>query len=383
MNTKTLHNFIFGNATDVGKVRQANEDYYGNFDTPNGFIFLVCDGMGGHVGGAIASQLAVQTIRECLTKQTFSSPSEALNASLLLANSSILAYAEEHPELKGMGTTCVIILIKNDDVYYAHVGDSRIYILSKRKLHRLTKDHSFVQNMVDKGILTEEEAEKHPRKNEITNALGIKSMMPPTICSEPVLVSKGDIFILCSDGLTGMVSDASIEAVLLTDKFTLQNKATLLIEKSLENGGLDNVTLQLVEFSRSSYKRGRIPEVIPLVGVKKRKKLSKLWKIGIITLLVIALVGIFLYFMKNNATTSDKRSSFKQYKDSIIHERKDQKDDSIVLPIGMRKSKDSTNLNDTTQKKVDAVIQEKEIPHTSGGKAISSHKNVETSHIKQ
>lgn len=368
MDTKTLHNFIFGNATDVGKVRQANEDYYGNFDSPNGFIFLVCDGMGGHVGGAIASQLAVQTIRDCLTKQTFPSPSEALNTALLMANSTILAYAEDHPELNGMGTTCVIILIKNDDVYYAHVGDSRIYILSKKKIHRLTKDHSFIQNMVDKGILTEEEAEKHPRKNEITNALGLKSMLPPTICSEPILVTKGDIIVLCSDGLTGMVSDAAIEEVLLTDGIPLQSKATLLIEKSLENGGLDNVTLQLVEFSRSSYKESRIPDVFPQVGVKKRNKLSKSWQISTIAFLVLIVVGIYIYFVKYNSTTNDGRSVFPHLRDSVINNSLNPKNDSIVLPPSMRQSVDSTTKNDTLLKKNDKVINKENKSNTSSKK---------------
>lgn len=189
-NTKSLYNFSFGNATHVGQVRQANEDYFGNFETKNGYVFLVCDGMGGHVGGAKASQIAVGIIRDCLQQLDYKTPYEALSQSIVAANDAILAYAEKNPELTGMGTTCVAILVVGSDVYYAHVGDSRIYLFSNNKLIRITKDHSFVQNMIDLGGLTEEEAEKHPRKNEITNALGLKNMKPPTVCASQIQAAK-------------------------------------------------------------------------------------------------------------------------------------------------------------------------------------------------
>ena len=284
--TKSLHNFRFGNATHVGQKRKANEDYFGNFETPNGYVFLVCDGMGGHVGGARASQLAVNTIKNFLLAQPANDARTVLHDALVAANNAILQYVVQNPELKGMGTTCVAILVRGSEVYYAHVGDSRIYFLTNEKLVRITKDHSFVQALVDLGEITEEEAEKHPRKNEILNALGLVNMKPPTVCQFPVKVSKGDSFLLCSDGLTGMVNDKTIENV-LTGTLNIQDKANRLVELANQAGGLDNITVQIVSFYKSDYKKTGIPEEI--TDRQKKGKTNLLFYIpaGIVLLLML------------------------------------------------------------------------------------------------
>ncbi len=298
-NTKSLFNFSFGNATHVGQVRQANEDYFGNFETKNGYVFLVCDGMGGHVGGAKASQIAVGIIRDCLQQLEYPTPYEALNQSIIAANDAILTYAEKNPELTGMGTTCVAILVVGSDVYYAHVGDSRIYLFSNKKLTRITKDHSFVQNMIDLGGLTEEEAEKHPRKNEITNALGLKNMKPPTVCAAQIQAAKGDVFLLCSDGLTGMVSDAEMESV-LKNSMELQGKANLLIDVANKAGGTDNITVQLVEMTHSPYSKTvtNIP-LAPKVGSKAPKNWKKDKKTLVLIATILLMLGGSAYFFRN------------------------------------------------------------------------------------
>lgn len=244
---ETTHaQFAFGNATDVGRKRQRNEDYYANFETPNGYVFLVCDGMGGHAGGEKASRLAVDAIRRYLTSSRSGDPVRLLNEAFLHANREILDYAREHPELKGMGSTCVALLIEDGLYYYAHVGDSRIYHLSGSSLARLTRDHSFVQSLVDIGELSESEAEHHPRKNEITNALGLERMAPPSVSTVPVRPRTGDSFLLCTDGLTGMVDDRMIQRVLL-ENIPLQQKAHDLVQLANDAGGPDNITLQIVE----------------------------------------------------------------------------------------------------------------------------------------
>ncbi|MDW3194935.1 MAG: Stp1/IreP family PP2C-type Ser/Thr phosphatase [Cytophagales bacterium] len=237
-----------GNATHVGQVRKANEDYYGSQETRNGELYLVCDGMGGHVGGAKAAQLAVETICAYMDKKVFQDPRVGLYESIIAANEAIIRYARNYPKFKGMGATCVAILIKGLNVYYSHVGDSRIYLLSKRRLERLTKDHSFVQTLVDKGIISSEEAEQHPRKNEITRALGIKENIEPELASNPIPAKRGDSFLLCSDGLTGVVGDARIERVLKKEG-TEQEKANKLIEMANRGGGPDNITVQIITFS--------------------------------------------------------------------------------------------------------------------------------------
>jgi PPM family protein phosphatase len=311
--TKSLYNFSFGNVSDVGKIRQANEDYFGSFDTANGYVFTVCDGMGGHVGGAKASQLAVQTIRDYLTQNAITNPVESISNALITANEAILKYAEDFPELRGMGTTCVLILVQGSDVYFAHVGDSRIYLFSDKDLVRLTKDHSFVQNMVDAGVMTEEEAEKHPRKNEITNALGLKNMRPPTVGTAPVKAAKGDIFLLCSDGLTGMVGDTDIERVLNMKEGDLQSKANILVRMALEAGGLDNVTLQLVGFNTSPYKKTIAPKMEPANNSKQKfTKKKYITLIAILLASILVLAGLlmihprsFLHLKKTNTPMPD------------------------------------------------------------------------------
>lgn len=240
-------NFKFGNLTDVGLVRKANEDYYGCFDTPNGYVFVICDGMGGHVGGAVASQTAVAAIKQYF-ESSHANLFVAMQASLEQANDAIIQKIKEAPELDGMGTTCVLLIIKDGKVYYAHIGDSRIYYIHRDEMKPITKDHSFVQSLVDEGHITEEEAEKHPNKNQITKALGIHPSIEPTICNEPIVPVPGDYFLLCSDGLTGMTNEKAIRETIINSEKNLQEKVSQLIELAKEGGGKDNITAQLVQF---------------------------------------------------------------------------------------------------------------------------------------
>ena len=193
--------------TDVGRKRAANEDNMSNAITQNGLVAVVCDGMGGHVGGATASRIAVNCIIEHLNNVYYDDPRIAIGESIDAANRAILHEANEHPELTGMGSTCVLLLVRGGKVYIGHVGDSRIYLVRSKKIAQLTKDHSYVQMLVDCGEITKEQAEHHPRKNEITNALGIPSMSPATVADDAIIPEAGDCFVLCSDGLSGMVSD--------------------------------------------------------------------------------------------------------------------------------------------------------------------------------
>jgi serine/threonine protein phosphatase PrpC len=253
---KNLNHYEIANATDVGMVRKVNEDYYGAKETLNGEVVVVCDGMGGHAGGETASRLAVESIIASLNSKLSADPLNALNEALLYANQVILDYALQHPELKGMGTTCVVLLLKDNCGYYAHVGDSRIYLYTNNHLHQLTKDHSFVQSLIEAGAISSQDAESHPRKNEITNALGLERMQPPTLCQNPCKPRQGDILLLCSDGLTGMVTDAQIKE-LLGSKKVLYDKAKELVQLANSAGGIDNITLQLVQFSGSGFAKSR------------------------------------------------------------------------------------------------------------------------------
>ncbi len=289
-------------ATDVGCTRSANEDFLGSGDTVNGRVAVVCDGMGGHVGGATASHIAVETILAFLNQNYYENPREAISDAIISANQAILNHTQEHPELTGMGSTCVLLIIRNGEVFIGHVGDSRIYLVRRKTIVQLTKDHSFVQTLVDQGLLTKEEAEKHPRKNEITNALGIPNMAAPTVRQEAIRPEAGDVFVLCSDGLSGMVDDAHIAKVVSrVGEMHAQQRADYLIELARQAGGLDNITCELVEFSIA-------PKRTSLQG--KNKKLLLIASV-VIGVLVLGGIGFGLTRCDGNAEDESTDLSIK------------------------------------------------------------------------
>jgi serine/threonine protein phosphatase PrpC len=248
--------------TDTGRVRAANEDNQGHAEYYWGQVFVVCDGMGGHVGGAKASHIAVTSILEFLARDTADHPAESLRKAIAFANEQIYATALSQRELKGMGTTCVAILQKETGLWLAHVGDSRAYIYTAGKLFKLSRDHSFVQRLVDQGTIAEEDAESHPRKNELLRALGISPDVEVEVTAEPIFPKKDDVFLLCSDGLYGMTGDTGIQKV-LAGAGTLEEKAQLLIDEANEGGGTDNITVQLLHVTASPHIANRYTAVKP------------------------------------------------------------------------------------------------------------------------
>ena len=236
-----------GNYSDVGKVRKINEDYFGSYSGSFGNLILVCDGMGGHKGGEIASRLAVETISNYFKKLSDSyNISEEINKSLVAANTSIILKAAEDPELNDMGSTVVLVLIKNGLAYYTSLGDSRIFKIRDGAILQITKDNSLVQQMVDSNIITEDEAKVHPKKNVITKALGTNEELEPEIY-EPFKLQINDKLILCSDGLTAHVDEEEIFE--LSENNLTQQTAQKLVELANERGGTDNITVQIVAVS--------------------------------------------------------------------------------------------------------------------------------------
>ena len=283
--------------TDVGRKRKANEDNGGHFITINGLVSVVCDGMGGHVGGAVASQIAIETIREFLECQYYDDPREAIGLAIQAANETIIKRAQIQPDLNGMGSTCVLLLVRDGKVYIGHVGDSRIYLIREKNIIQLTKDHSFVQSLVDMGHITKEEAEHHPRKNEITNALGIPQMTPATVRPDPIEPQAGDCFLLCSDGLSGMVNDKAIERIVSKQReYTSQQRADILVQTANANGGVDNITVELVEFA-----------VSPAAATATAKKtLSPKTMCAVLTALVLLCAGVCAFFLMKKPSVETK-----------------------------------------------------------------------------
>lgn len=305
VDTRKLKNFDFGCATELGKVRGENEDYLAYFECINGHVFVVCDGMGGHAGGSTASRIAVEAVREYLENHYFDLPEDAMRETITFANQAVLTKALENPQLSGMGTTIVLVIIRHDKVYYAHVGDSRLYLMSEGKLTRLTSDHSFVQTLVDQGLLEEDDMERHPRRNEISRALGIQEEVAPAISLEPLRPVNGDTLMLCTDGLNSMLSAEKISEVLATDE-PAQQKVMRLIEQANEAGGFDNITVQLIHFYNVSnkktdpgspvYRESPAPVVSTPTENKKPLLTKKMKKYFLYIVLGIAILAI-VYFL--------------------------------------------------------------------------------------
>ena len=294
-----MENYLIARATDVGVARKVNEDCLTVFDSPNGRVMAVCDGMGGQAAGDVASQLSVNIIENILTDNTFATPEEAIRSSILAANQGVLNRTAQSPELDGMGSTCVMLIIKDGRVHCGWVGDSRIYYISNHTIRQISHDQSYVQQLLDSGQITPAEAINHPQKNEITNCIGLQGMTPPDTVAVPIVPEPGSIFLLCSDGLSSMVDDRQIERVLSNSKLTLQEKADRLIAMANEAGGLDNITVELVQFGEpgvSGATSGTLFETPE--GAKKGRMKSRniiYSAIGVILLASACGIGSYTY----------------------------------------------------------------------------------------
>lgn len=223
--------------TDIGKTRKQNEDAAW-MDEAKG-VFAVADGMGGHLAGEVASRMAIEVVqRMAKGSADIAAMREAVNS----AHEAILAHAKANPACAGMGTTLSALWKCGRYAYIAHVGDSRIYRYRGGELEQITQDHSLVEELVRARIITREEARQHPRRNIITRALGTPGDNAPDMLAADR--QKGDVWLLCSDGLTGMVPDEQI-AETLADEKNLDEAADSLLKQALEAGGRDNVTLIL------------------------------------------------------------------------------------------------------------------------------------------
>lgn len=227
--------------TDVGLVRERNEDAFGEKSLAGGRLFVVADGMGGHAGGATASRLAVEAVEAALSTIPRDAP-RALREALEAANRSIHDESRRDPSLRGMGTTGVALLIGSGGCWVANVGDSRAYRLRDGALDQLTRDHSVVAEMVRLGVLTSAQAAVHPRRNEVLRSLGTAPDVDVDI--DAVDVAVGDVFLLCSDGLSGVVDDAAIAALLVDD--SAEDASRALVEAAIGQGAPDNVTVQVI-----------------------------------------------------------------------------------------------------------------------------------------
>jgi protein phosphatase len=248
--------FQFAGATDVGRVRDHNEDYFAIVPEQN--LVVVCDGMGGHAAGEVASRIAVETIcrifdtgdLKLFNREEFHYPNDEISRSgkLLLgaiatANQRVFDAGNRRSEMAGMGTTVVACCFHDGGVSVCHAGDSRVYLLREGKLQQITTDHSWVNELMQQYNLTEEESKSHVNSNVITRALGTKQEIKIDISER--LLQVDDLLLLCSDGLSGMIENDLLEKTALTLREEPQQLVGRLIELANENGGTDNITVSV------------------------------------------------------------------------------------------------------------------------------------------
>jgi serine/threonine protein phosphatase PrpC len=249
-----------GNLSSVGRVRERNEDYFGYFAPSDalakkGRLFLVADGMGGETAGDVASRLAVETVRDAYFGDPGDDPTAVLRASLEAANRVIYDRARTQPEGTRMGTTCTALVVRDDVACVAHVGDTRAYLIRAGGMTRLTADHSLAQS---------------GRANVLTRALGIEATVNVDVVDPPLRVSKGDKFLMCSDGLWGQIDDAELLRLVVTNS-DLQTACRDLVALANERGGRDNITVQLIRIGADvDAGQGAPPQRPRLLAVFRR-----------------------------------------------------------------------------------------------------------------
>ena len=233
--------------TNIGKRRKLNQDFIYTSEEPVGHLpnlFVVADGMGGHKAGDYASKLAVTTMVGEIAGSDETIPEKLLGRAIETANGKVRESAEKMPELEGMGTTVVAASCDSGTLSVANVGDSRLYIVGGHEIRQITRDHSWVEEMVRRGGLGRDEARNHPDKNIITRAVGAEDTVKADFFS--VKLEEGDLILMCTDGLTNMLEDEEIRMI-LDGARDIVEKAEELVRRANENGGMDNISVILIE----------------------------------------------------------------------------------------------------------------------------------------
>lgn len=253
--------------TDVGKVRQNNEDFYGEFriDTEH-MVFVVADGMGGHNAGEVASRLAVLTFFESYKKyiEEVKEPEKAIELAFYDANKRVFEEGVGKESQQGMGTTLSVLVLKGGNAFLGHVGDSRIYLIREDECKKLTRDHSLVGKLRENGVISEEEARVHPRRNILYLSLGVKESITPQI-SGGIELKDGDIFVVCSDGLSNMVTDEEIKIISINNP--PKKAVEKMIEIAKERGAPDNVTVEVIKIEKREDE-----EKTQKIKIKRKKR---------------------------------------------------------------------------------------------------------------
>ena len=293
-------NIHFFAKTDIGKVRSANEDFsLSEKIAVNEYLFIVADGMGGHQAGDVASKLASETFSDAYKsfRKKNSGVLESMESAIRKANAVVFEKAAADIEKRGMGTTFSAMIIADMKTYIVHVGDSRIYLIRKNKIKKITTDHSFVEKLVEEGRISPEEARDHPQKNVLYMSLGARENLTPEILSAMAL-EDGDALIMCSDGLSNMVTDEEILKTVMD--YYPEDAANALVKLANVNGGADNITLQIVRIGSLET----LEKTKPIRIARSRRKIF-----GAISLLLMLAVLAALWAVFGNSGQNENEKA--------------------------------------------------------------------------
>ncbi len=325
--------FTYGSHLDKGTKRANNEDYLAYFSCVNGEIFIICDGKGSHASGATASHLVVDAMRETLEKELFATTEQAIKTAFHNANELVFSKAQESLAMIDMASTCVLAIVRERKVYFGSVGDSRLYFFSKENSKQNTNEN-LLQLTTDHAIAIP----NHPQKKQLLRALGFEKNIEVQIYSEKLL-QKNDVILLATKGLHTHVSDKEISEI-LHKSISTQEKAVLLVNKSNENSGADNVSVQIIDFNK--------------IETTTNKTFKKIWAYIIpiaVVITIIAFSGNY-FIKKNNQEKAQKQAK----RDSIAQkERKEATTDSLMI----EDAKDTTFLHTIQKGQHSGVIARK------------------------
>lgn len=250
-----------GSATDIGCIKEENQDYHtwyprgNNSAGDSSALLILADGMGGHSDGAEASRLAVSTLLDIYLRRQADPVARTLQRGFMEANRIIFEKSTEMLTVKGMGTTLVAAYLKGGKLQFAHVGDSRGYLINRAGITQFTEDHSYVASLVKAGVIAPEEAAGHPESHVLTRAIGLQATVPVDTSPQPLAIKRGDYVLLCCDGLWGVVPDEEILACVrqIDEPAAISEN---LVQQAIDNGGPDNITVLTARINKTSWISG-------------------------------------------------------------------------------------------------------------------------------
>jgi protein phosphatase len=313
----------------VGSGKKHNQDAYAEFRVPGGYGFAICDGINGKEGGgAIASKMAIDSIKRQFQNNQFKSPQKALANALTLANFQLYDHVQKNERFNGMGTSCVIILIIDNLVYYAYIGNTRLYFLRENTIYRLTRDHTEAQTAFINKKISEDQLESHPGYYKPDRALGFNKDVNFSVCKQPIAIEEEDTLLLTSDGLYRELSESQIANLMNDPDASVEFVANNLAQKADEAGGSDNITISVVHV----FNAAKVP-FVPDVNVVQTKEpiYEKVPRIVWIVLGILALVAIL--FGINEMVFTNESVTQKEIEEQIETQKQPKEDTGIQAEV--------------------------------------------------